>query len=111
MILRRHTAELLVVASLGTRFAGRVFAALATVSAVMIGAIAAIAVSLSSPALAEDNYLEGWFEGDLVKALFGFDAIVGDLFVIEDDQLANRPLAGAQLIAHDQDALGDRRRP
>jgi phytoene dehydrogenase-like protein len=24
------------------------------------------------------DYLEGWFEGDLVKALFGFDAIVGN---------------------------------
>jgi phytoene dehydrogenase-like protein len=24
------------------------------------------------------DYLEGWFEGDLVKALFGFDAVVGN---------------------------------
>ena len=24
------------------------------------------------------DYLDGWFEGDLVKALFGFDAIVGN---------------------------------
>ncbi|MEA3011704.1 MAG: hypothetical protein QOD42_249, partial [Sphingomonadales bacterium] len=24
------------------------------------------------------DYLEGWFEGDLIKALFGFDAVVGN---------------------------------
>lgn len=28
---------------------------------------AALAVSLSTPALAEENYLEGWFEGSIVK--------------------------------------------
>ncbi|WP_338501703.1 DUF2490 domain-containing protein [Sphingomonas kaistensis] len=32
---------------------------------------AALAVSLSSPALAEDNYLEGWFEGTISKELEG----------------------------------------
>jgi GntR family galactonate operon transcriptional repressor len=26
---------------------------------------AALAVSMSTPALAEDNYLEGWFEGNI----------------------------------------------
>ena len=49
--------------------------------------------------LAED------FDGPLL------DHFVGDLFVAEDHQLANRALAGAQLIAHDQDALGDGGRP
>ena len=24
------------------------------------------------------DYLDGWFEADLVKALFGFDAVVGN---------------------------------
>ena len=39
------------------------------------------------------------------------DALVGDFLVVEDDQLANRPLAGVELIAELDDALGDERRP
>src|SRR6185503_3381191 len=36
--------------------------------------------------------------------------LVGDFLVAEDNQLADRPIAGAQLVAHDEDALGDGRR-
>ena len=38
-----------------------------------------------------------------------FDAVVGDFFVVEDHQLADGALAGAQLIAHADHRLGDRR--
>src|SRR6185436_9664296 len=39
------------------------------------------------------------------------DALVGDLLVVEDHQLADRPLAGVQLVAQQDDLLGDERRP
>ena len=38
------------------------------------------------------------------------DHLVGDFLVAEDDQLADGALAGAQLVAGDEDALGDGRR-
>ena len=38
------------------------------------------------------------------------DALVGDLLVVEDHQLADRPLAGVQLVAELDDFLGDQRR-
>ena len=38
------------------------------------------------------------------------DALVGDLFVVEDDQLADGAVAGVQLIAEVDDLLGDQRR-
>src|SRR6267378_3550158 len=38
------------------------------------------------------------------------DALVGDLFVVEDDQLADRALAGVQLIAEQDHFLRDERR-
>ena len=40
-----------------------------------------------------------------------FDPLVSDLFVVEDDQFANRPLAGVQLIPELDDLLGHQRRP
>src|ERR1035437_7938889 len=39
------------------------------------------------------------------------DALVGDLLVVEDHQLANRALAGVELVAEMDDPLGDDRRP
>ena len=46
---------------------------------------------------------------DLAEDLDGalLDHFVGDFLVAEDHQFADGALAGAQLIAHDQDALGD----
>ena len=38
------------------------------------------------------------------------DLLVGDLFVVEDDQLADAALVGPQLLAHRHDRAGDRRR-
>ena len=43
---------------------------------------------------------------ELLRALL--DLVFGDLFVVEDDQLADGALAGAQLIAHADHRLGDR---
>src|SRR5262245_53144942 len=43
---------------------------------------------------------------ELLRALL--DLVFGDLFVVEDDELADGALAGAQLIAHADDRLGDR---
>ena len=40
-----------------------------------------------------------------------FDPLVGDLVVLEDDELADGARAGLQLIAHRDDHLGDRGRP
>ena len=39
-----------------------------------------------------------------------FDPLVGDLLVVEDDELADRALARVQLVAELDDALGDERR-
>ena len=49
---------------------------------------------------------------DLLQHLAGalFDALVGDLFVVEDHQLADGALAGAQLLAHVDDRARDGRR-
>ena len=49
---------------------------------------------------------------DLLEHFDGalLDHLVGDFLVAEDHQLADGALAGAQLVAHDQDALGDGRR-
>ena len=44
---------------------------------------------------------------ELLRPLF--DAVVGDLLVVEDDQLADRAVAGAERIAHADDRLGDGR--
>ncbi len=49
---------------------------------------------------------------DLLQYLAGalFDALVGDLLVVEDHQLTDRSLAGPQLIAHVDDGARDGRR-
>ena len=49
---------------------------------------------------------------DLAQHLAGplLDPLVGDLFVVEDHQLANRAPAGLQVVAHLDDLLGDGRR-
>ena len=57
---------------------------------------------------AEPRLADGF---DLLEELLRplLDAVVGDLFVVEDDQLADRAVAGAQRVAHADDGLGDRR--
>ncbi len=45
---------------------------------------------------------------DLLRPLL--DALVGDFLVVEDDELANRPIAAAQLIAEQDHLLRDQRR-
>ena len=87
-----------------------------TVSAAIEGALAGIRSIALSQVYAKEGMgdavpfgaAEAWGAKVLRPLL---DEIVGDLLVREDDELAHGPLAGAQLVAHVDDRLGDRRRP